>query len=94
MEELRRRRSRGHSGMVMGVHGLGRAWFQFHRRVGGHGPVSRIYRRPLDLAERLGCRDNWISLIENFPPPKADVLGYFDADAASPQRFAKVNLFF
>ncbi|KAJ7846914.1 amine oxidase catalytic domain-containing protein [Mycena leptocephala] len=33
--------------------------------------------------------DNWISLIENFPPPKADVLGYFDADAASPQRFAK-----
>ncbi|KAJ7763953.1 amine oxidase catalytic domain-containing protein [Mycena maculata] len=36
--------------------------------------------------------DNWISLIENFPPPKADVLGYFDANAASPQRFAKIIL--
>ncbi|KAJ7741169.1 amine oxidase catalytic domain-containing protein [Mycena maculata] len=36
--------------------------------------------------------DNSISLIENFPPPKADVLAYFDNDAPAPQRFAKIFL--
>ncbi|KAJ7759342.1 amine oxidase catalytic domain-containing protein [Mycena maculata] len=36
--------------------------------------------------------DNSISLIENFTPPKADVLEYFDNDAPAPQRFAKVFL--
>ncbi|KAJ7212859.1 copper amine oxidase [Mycena haematopus] len=36
--------------------------------------------------------DNSIALIENFPPPKADVLGYFDRDGTSPQRFAKYLL--
>ncbi|KAJ6619998.1 amine oxidase catalytic domain-containing protein [Mycena sp. CBHHK59/15] len=36
--------------------------------------------------------DNAISLIENFTPPKADVLGYFDSDITPPQRFAKIIL--
>ncbi|KAJ7196797.1 amine oxidase catalytic domain-containing protein [Mycena pura] len=36
--------------------------------------------------------DNVISLIETFPPPKADVLAYFDHDGESPQRFAKIVL--
>ncbi|KAJ7340875.1 amine oxidase catalytic domain-containing protein [Mycena albidolilacea] len=34
--------------------------------------------------------DNSIILIENFAPPKADVLGYFDGDGVSPRRFAKI----
>ncbi|KAJ7814419.1 amine oxidase catalytic domain-containing protein [Mycena olivaceomarginata] len=34
--------------------------------------------------------DNSIILVENFAPPKADVLGYFDGDGASPRRFAKI----
>ncbi|KAJ6512626.1 amine oxidase catalytic domain-containing protein, partial [Mycena sanguinolenta] len=36
--------------------------------------------------------DNSIALIENFPPSKADVLGYFDRDEDSPQRFAQIVL--
>ncbi|KAJ7679225.1 amine oxidase catalytic domain-containing protein [Mycena polygramma] len=36
--------------------------------------------------------DNTITLIENFTPPKADVLGYFDEDSDAPQRFAKILL--
>ncbi|KAJ6544977.1 amine oxidase catalytic domain-containing protein [Mycena vulgaris] len=36
--------------------------------------------------------DSAIALIENFPPPKADVLGYFDSDSSAPQRFAKILL--
>ncbi|KAJ6512644.1 amine oxidase catalytic domain-containing protein [Mycena sanguinolenta] len=36
--------------------------------------------------------DNSIILIENFPPPKADVLGYFDRNEDSPQRFAQIVL--
>ncbi|KAJ6507694.1 amine oxidase catalytic domain-containing protein [Mycena vitilis] len=36
--------------------------------------------------------DNTITMIENFTPPKADVLGYFDEDGDAPQRFAKILL--
>ncbi|KAF8176144.1 amine oxidase catalytic domain-containing protein [Mycena galopus ATCC 62051] len=36
--------------------------------------------------------DNSIVLIENFPPPKGEVLGYLDGEGVFPQRFAKVIL--
>ncbi|KAJ6512637.1 amine oxidase catalytic domain-containing protein [Mycena sanguinolenta] len=36
--------------------------------------------------------DNYIILIENFPPPKVDVLRYFDSHGPSPQRFAQIVL--
>ncbi|KAK7006189.1 amine oxidase catalytic domain-containing protein [Favolaschia claudopus] len=36
--------------------------------------------------------DNSITLIENFTPPKEDVLGYFDGEQTSPPRFAKIIL--
>ncbi|KAJ7015772.1 amine oxidase catalytic domain-containing protein [Mycena alexandri] len=39
-----------------------------------------------------GASDNSISLIQNFPPPKAEVLEYFDNNATSPERFAKIVL--
>ena len=77
----------------MGVQGFRRARIQFNERYDGYGLVSGLYRRLFELAEQFRASDNSITLIENFPPPKADVLGYFDSDDSSPQRFAKVNGF-
>ncbi|KAF7289645.1 Amine oxidase catalytic domain-containing protein [Mycena chlorophos] len=37
-------------------------------------------------------RDNVITVIENFPPTKAEVLAHLDGDGPAPQRFAKIIL--
>ncbi|KAJ7447063.1 amine oxidase catalytic domain-containing protein [Mycena galericulata] len=62
-----------------------REWLWAYRDSDGNGFNLTAGIAATDL-------DNSISVIENFPPPKADVLGYFDNDAAAPERFAKVIL--
>ncbi|KAJ7111935.1 amine oxidase catalytic domain-containing protein [Mycena epipterygia] len=62
-----------------------RDWLWVYKDSNGNGFNLTTGNAATDL-------DNSISLIENFPPPKADVLEYFDQNAASPQRFAKILL--
>ncbi|KAJ7157647.1 amine oxidase catalytic domain-containing protein [Mycena crocata] len=62
-----------------------REWLLAYKDADGQGFNLTAGNSATDL-------DNAISVIENFPPPKADVLGYFDNDAAPPQRFAKIIL--
>ncbi|KAF7374336.1 Amine oxidase catalytic domain-containing protein [Mycena sanguinolenta] len=62
-----------------------REWLWAYKDLNGLGLNLTTSMAATDL-------DNSIILIENFPPPKADVLGYFDRDGASPQRFAQVVL--
>ncbi|KAJ7472719.1 amine oxidase catalytic domain-containing protein [Mycena latifolia] len=62
-----------------------RAWLAAYRDADGNG----FNLTPGIVATDF---DNSISLIENFPPPKADVLAYLDGDAPAPKRFAKIFL--
>ncbi|KAJ7767175.1 amine oxidase catalytic domain-containing protein [Mycena metata] len=62
-----------------------RQWLWEYKDLNGHG---------FNLTSELAATDldNSISLIENFAPPKAEVLEYFDNDGTSPGRFAKIVL--
>ncbi|KAJ7683677.1 amine oxidase catalytic domain-containing protein [Mycena rosella] len=62
-----------------------REWLAAYRDSDGHG----FDLKPGAVATDF---DNSISLIENFPPPKTEVLGYFDNNATAPKRFAKIIL--
>ncbi|KAJ7025764.1 amine oxidase catalytic domain-containing protein [Mycena alexandri] len=59
-----------------------RQWLWEYKDLDGHG---------FNFTDELAATDldNSISLIQNFPPPKAEVLEYFDNNATSPERFAK-----
>ncbi|KAJ7168667.1 amine oxidase catalytic domain-containing protein [Mycena filopes] len=62
-----------------------RAWLWAYQDADGRG---------FNLTSEVGATDldNSIALIENFPPPKAEVLEYFDGNAEAPGRFAKIVL--
>ncbi|KAJ7067387.1 amine oxidase catalytic domain-containing protein [Mycena amicta] len=60
-----------------------REWLDAYRDEAGNG---------FDLVSGSTATDfdNAITLIENFPPVKADVLAYLDGNGSAPQRFAKI----